>query len=296
MPINVSVGMKRIFKEIVPAIDSSFIVKQEMTTQFANSFHFHDGYELTWIIHGRGKFYGGNQVMNFADGDVYFFGPQFPHYFVHEKTTLEAEPLAHSIAVQFKPDFLGKELFEKPDFIEIKKLLRIVESSGLKILSPNRVSDKLFQELSQPGVKRVLLLLELLDRLASLPNKEIEVITLHYYDNTDSHKVFSKLNAVYRYVLENFKEDVNTKKAASLAFLNEAAFCRYFKRQTRKTFSQFVNQVRITHATGLLLDKNKSIADVCYECGFNNLSYFNRQFREITNKSPLEYRKVHDRP
>ena len=287
--------MKKVFKEILPTVDSSFIVEQEMTTQFANPFHFHDGYELTFIIRGRGKFYGGNQVMNFAEGDVYFFGPQFPHYFVNEKTSLDEEPPAHSIAIQFKPDFLGKELFEKPDFSEIKKLLRIVESSGLKILTPRRVTEKLFQELSEPGMNRVVLLLQLLDRLASLPNKDIEVITLHYYDNTDSHKAFSKLDAVYRYVLENFKEDVNSKTAASLAFLNEAAFCRYFKRQARKTFSQFVNQVRITHAAGLLSDKNKSIADVCYECGFNNLSYFNRQFREITNKTPLEYRKVHDR-
>jgi AraC-like DNA-binding protein len=288
--------MKKIFKEIIPDIHSSFIIKQEMTTQFANTFHFHDGYEVTWIIHGRGKFYGGNQVMNYEEGDTFFFGPRFPHYFVNEKTTSEEEPVAHSIAIQFRPDFLGKELFEKPDFTEIKKLLRIVESSGLKMRSPRKATARLFQELAQPGVKRILILLEILDRLASLPNTEIEVITLHYYDNSDSHKAFSKLDAVYRYVLENFQEDVNSKKAASLAFLNEAAFCRYFKRQTRKTFSQFVNEVRITHATALLPDNNKSIADVCYECGFNNLSYFNRQFREITNKSPFEYRKVHDRP
>jgi AraC-like DNA-binding protein len=93
--------------------------------------------------------------------------------------------------------------------------------------------------------------------------------------------------------LENFKEDITSKKAASLAYLNEAAFCRYFKRQTKKTFSQFVNQVRITHAISLLQDKNLSVGDVCYECGFNTLSYFNRQFKVIINKSPLEYRKLY---
>src|SRR5579864_3410602 len=105
--------MKKIFKEIRSEIDSSFIIKQEMTTPFANAFHYHDGYELTFIIHGRGKFYGGNQVMNFVDGDVYFFGPQFPHYFVNDKAASEDEPAAQSIAIQFKPDFLGKELFDQ---------------------------------------------------------------------------------------------------------------------------------------------------------------------------------------
>jgi AraC-like DNA-binding protein len=283
--------MKKLFKELPPAIDSSFIVKQEITSRFANPFHFHDGYELTFIIRGRGKFYGGNQVMNFADGDVFFLGPMFPHYFVNEKHSGQDESMAHSLAVQFQQDFLGKELFEKPEFVEIKKLLRLVYSSGLKITSPNKVTPELFQDLTQPGIRKVLLLLEILNRLATLPNKDIQVIALHYYNNTDSRKDFSKLDPVYRYVLENFTEDVNSKKAASLAFLNEAAFCRYFKRQTKKTFSQFVNQVRITHATSLLMDKNKSIADVCYECGFNNLSYFNRNFKNITSKSPLEYRK-----
>jgi AraC-like DNA-binding protein len=232
--------------------------------------------------------------MNFAQGDVYFLGPMFPHYFVNEKNSSQDGSKAHSIAVQFQQDFLGKELLEKPEFIEIRKLLRLVQSSGLKITSPNKATGELFQSLTQPGIKKVLLLLELLDRLATLSEKDYQVITLHYYENIDSHKSFSKLDAVYRYVLENFKEDVSSKTAAGLAFLNEAAFCRYFKRQTKKTFSQFVNQVRITHAISLLMDKNKSIADVCYECGFNNLSYFNRQFKDITSKSPLEYRKQYD--
>jgi AraC-like DNA-binding protein len=286
--------MKKIFKELPRPIDSSFIVNQDITRQFASYFHFHDGYEISWIIRGRGKFYGGNHVMNFAEGDVYFLGPMFPHYFVSEKYSDQEEAMSHSIAVQFQPDFLGKELFEKPEFGKIRKLLRLVQSSGLKITSPNKASEKLFQELSQPGIKSVFILLEILDRLASLPNKDIQVIALHYYDNCESYKDFSKLDPVYRYILENFKEDVNSKTAASLAFLNEAAFCRYFKRQTKKTFSEFVNQVRVTHATSLLLNKNKSIADICYESGFKNLSYFNRQFKEIINSSPLEYRKLYD--
>ena len=98
--------MKKIFKEIPHIIDSSFIVKQEITTQFVHPFHFHDGYELTFIIHGRGKFYGGNQVMNFAEGDVYFFGPMFPHYFVTEKNSAYNESTPHSIAIQFQEHFL----------------------------------------------------------------------------------------------------------------------------------------------------------------------------------------------
>ena len=286
--------MKKVFKELPPPIDSSFIVTQEITTQFANPFHFHDGYEFTFILRGRGKFYGGNQVMNFAEGDVFFFGPMFPHYFVIEKKTEQSDSSAHSVAIQFQQDFLGKELFEKPEFRRVKKLLEQLRSSGLKFISPNRADENLFVELNQGGMKAVFLLLDILDRVASLRNKDVRVIPLDPYQNIDTNTAFSKLDSVYRYVLENFKEDVDSKKAAALAFLNEAAFCRYFKRQTKNTFSQFVNQVRVTHATSLLPDKNKSIGDVCYECGYNNLSYFNRQFKNIINKTPLEYRKLYD--
>jgi YesN/AraC family two-component response regulator len=106
---------------------------------------------------------------------------------------------------------------------------------------------------------------------------------------TDNDSV--KLEAVFNYVIENFREEVNLKEAASLACLNEAAFCRYFKRRTEKTFSEFVNHVRITHATRLLHDKDWSIASICFECGYKNISYFNRVFRDIMGNTPFEYRK-----
>lgn len=292
----VLLSMKRVFKEIPFAVCTSFIVKEEKAVQFAAPFHFHDGYEFTFIVNGQGKFYGGNQVMNFTDGDVYFFGPLFPHYFVNEKSFVESQTLGHSIAVQFKDDFLGKDSFQQPEFRRIKALLDIAHL-GIKVNTPDTtIKNLLFQLVQQHGAKRIILLLELLDGIAELQEEDVTALSLNThntYDSVDRQKSFSKLDAVYRFVLENFKENVTSKKAASLAYLNEAAFCRYFKRQTKKTFSQFVNQVRIVHATSLLLDKNLNVGDVCYQCGFNSISYFNRQFKYITGQSPLAYRKIH---
>lgn len=286
--------MKRIFRELPPTVDSSFIVKEEKAVQFAAPFHFHDAYEFTFIVKGQGKFYGGNEVMNFQAGDIYFFGPLFPHYFVNEKSFVQSESLGHSVIIQFEENCLGKDFFQKPEFRQIKELFNLARS-GLKLKAPGTLTKNLFFQLvQQQGAKRIIHLLELLDRMVNLYDGELLVLspdTFNKYETLDSQKHFSKLDAVYRYVLENFKEDVTSKKAASLAFLNEAAFCRYFKRQTKKTFSQFVNHVRVVHATSLVTDKNLSMGDVCYESGFNNLSYFNRQFKKITNLSPLEYRK-----
>lgn len=283
--------MKTFFRELPPSVDSSFIVKEEKNIQFAAPFHFHDGYEFTLIVKGYGKFYGGNQIMNFCEGEIYFFGPQFPHYFVNEKSFIQSDEIGHSISIQFQKDFLGKKIFQKPEFKKVESLLQL-SHSGIKLSLASKEIIELFTKiLNQQGIKRIILMLELLDIASSLKNNQL--ILLSSATSTIPDNDFSKLDIVYRYVLRNFKEDINSKEAASLACLNQAAFCRYFKRHTKKTFSQFVNHVRINHATSLLLKNEKSIIDICFECGFNNLSYFNRQFKQFTNKSPLNYRKNH---
>src|SRR5690606_10022389 len=110
-----------------------------------------------------------------------------------------------------------------------------------------------------------------------------------------TNKDSARLEPVLKYVMENFRDELDSKTAASMIHLNDAAFCRYFKRRMEQTFSQFVNSVRITHAMNLLLTKDWDVLRICYESGYRNLSYFNRQFREITGQSPKEYRSVFQR-
>lgn len=283
--------MKKVFRELPASADASFIVKQEQALQFAAPYHFHHGYEFTYIVKGHGKFYGGDRLMNFKEGDIYFFGPGFPHYFVNDKSFIKSGESAHSIAVQFNEDFFGTGFFLKPEFKKLKELLKSAHS-GIKVTKPNRQTQSLLFELTkQTGLKALILFFQLLDIISSLQKNECSFISLSTYKGSLNDADSNKLEAVYQYVLENFKEEVHTKKAASLACMNEAAFCRYFKRRTKKTLSQFVNHVRITHVTYLLEEKDTSIAAVCFECGFDNLSYFNRQFKLITGKTPFAYRK-----
>jgi AraC-like DNA-binding protein len=113
-------------------------------------------------------------------------------------------------------------------------------------------------------------------------------------ENVESEKKdHDRLEYVFKYIFEEFKDKIECKKAASIACLNIAAFCRYFKRRTGKTFTQFVNDVRITHSMQLLEETNISITKIAFESGYNNLSYFNREFRNVTGTSPLKYRKSH---
>lgn len=125
---------------------------------------------VTFIIHAQGTFYRGNHKLNFAEGDIYFFGPMFPHYFDNKKGTDPGEPMAHSVIVQFQQDFLGEELFERPEFVKIKELLKVVQSSCIKLPSPDKNLKELFLQLTEKkGIKRVFLLLDLLDHVTSIP-------------------------------------------------------------------------------------------------------------------------------
>ncbi|HMI02858.1 MAG TPA: AraC family transcriptional regulator [Pedobacter sp.] len=284
--------MKKILRELAKPENSSYIVKEEIAIQFAAPFHFHKGYEFTYIVKGHGKFYGGDSLLNFTAGDLYLFGIGFPHYFINDKSFVRSGELAHSIVIQFHENFLGGDFYLQPEFLKVKTLLRTAHL-GIKITNPGTRLKKLMMAAPKiPDLKGLINLLQILETVSSLKMADTAIISTNAFENAISTKrKENKLDGVYRYVLENFKDQITNQKAASLAFMNESAFCRYFKRRTNKTLSQFVNYVRITHAIHLLAEEDMSISKVCFECGFGNLSYFNRQFKAVTGNTPYAYRK-----
>lgn len=283
--------MKKQLHELGTMVDSSFIVKQHHLPFFNVPLHFHKAYELIYIVKSYGKFYAENRIMNFSEGDCYMFGPDFAHCFYNEQSFIESEEMAHSIVSQFTEDFLGNQFFEVPELRKVKQLMQL-SASGIQIKNPTPQIKSLFVDLTQSkGMQSLMLLMQLLFEIAKHPPQNLISIVDQYPRNTLNIKDSEKLEDVIKYVMNNFREELNVKTAASLTSLNEAAFCRYFKRRTRKTFSQFVNDVRITHATRLLQRNDWSITQICYECGYNNISYFNRQFKNIIGKTPLEYKK-----
>lgn len=287
--------MKKILRDLSVSGDASFIVKEEIATQFAGPFHYHHGYEFAYIVKGYGKFYGGDQVQNFQSGDIFLFGIGFPHFFMNDQNFIDSGELAHSIVIQFRADFLGNDFYLKPEFKSVKELLK-KSYSGLQLINQTSKIKKQIQDLTKiKGLKALIHILQLLEYVASLSKNNIATISSAAYKNPVNTKPNEeRLEVVYTYVLEKFKEEVSTKEAAALVFMNEAAFCRYFKRKAHKTFSQFTNGVRITHATYLLTEKEMSVSNICFECGFDNLSYFNRQFKIIVGKTPLAFRNANN--
>jgi AraC-like DNA-binding protein len=284
--------MKVSYRHISTPEDASFVIKEFCQPRFTNTFHFHHGHELILIVKSAGRIYAGNKVMNYNEGEIYMFGPGLVHCFCNNSSPVDTGEIAHAIIVQFTEDFIGKEFFDKLELRKIKELMQLSQY-GIKF---NRISAAVnalfFQFQANQQMKNLIILLQILDELSLQGRESVQLLTddpgKTRYKDADS----KKLEPIFKYVLENYADHVDSKSAASLACMNEAAFCRYFKKRTTKTFSQFVNEIRISHATKLLIGTENGISEICYACGFDNVSYFNRQFRIYQGKSPREYRKA----
>lgn len=280
--------MKPVLEKIEPVFGSSFTLLQFDESQDCNRphWHFHPEYEIVYISNGRGKRHIGDHISYFEEGDLIFLGPNLPHFGFTEEVFEQHE----EIVVQMKEDFLGPDFLKKPEMLKIAQLFqRSRQGLSFGVSLRHEIGEQLHQMLDMNSFDRLLMLLSILHKLAN--TNEYQMLNASGFAVEVNAQDQDRMQTVYSYVQENFQEDVNLDQAARLVNMTVPAFCRYFKKLTRKTFSQFVNEFRIAHACRLLGVEAQTIASVSFESGFNNLSHFNRQFKQITGHSPREYRK-----
>jgi AraC-like DNA-binding protein len=266
-----------------------FHFQEFIQPRFTSPFHLHDEYELILIKKSHGKLYLGNNVLNFSDGDLFLFAPGLPHCFYNPSGYEEENILAHAIVIQFQKDFLGDSFSDKR---EASQLIRLMEKSkfGIQFFNSKISILKKFQRLNQKkNLKRLGDFLLILDELAAKRN--IKLLSSEHTLNLCSINDSKIINDVYKYVAENFQNEINFNIAASIANMQRSAFCRYFKRKTKKKFSEFVNETRIMHAQKLLAETDKTSIEIAFECGYENTSYFNRQFKIYFDNSPTKFRE-----
>jgi AraC-like DNA-binding protein len=209
-----------------------------------------------------------------------------PHYgFTDRLTGNESESI-----IQLREDFLGPEFFTQPEMQSIAQLFERARA-GLAFHgeSKTRIGGRIERLPSLDNFARLIELLCILQDLAW--SSEYEILNADGFtfevDNADNDRV----NTIYDYVRANFQQSIPLETIASEVNMTIPAFCRYFKKLSGKTFTRFVNEFRIVHACKLLSEKPSSITDICFESGFNNFSHFNRLFKQVTGKSPSDYRK-----
>jgi AraC-like DNA-binding protein len=277
-------------EHIEPSYGSSFTILKFEAGTAENSipkWHFHPELEIVFIKEGSGKRHIGNHISQYYNGDLIVVGPNLPHYgFTDRFSGSKTE-----IILQLREDFLGKDFFSK---IEFQNIQRFVEKSkaGLSFSGNTKteVGQRLESMFYMSNFEKLLELLKILHTLAN--SRELEVLNATgVVLETNSHKA-GRLDTIFTYVRRRFQEEITLEEIAQLANMTVPSFCRFFKNNTGKTFIEFLNEFRITHACKLLSDTELSVTDICFECGFNNFSHFTKFFKRVTNMSPTEYRKL----
>ena len=260
---------------------------------FNTPFHFHPECELVYILEGNGKRIVGDSVEPFHAGDLVFLGPNIPHVWYSDETHYQNLELLRSraIVIYFNHELFGKNFYTLHETQCLKQLFHKAER-GMRI---NGHSNKCLYELvaempHRKNLDRITGLLQILHMLAT--TREYDLLAgigyQHSYDAKDNHKI----DEVFQYVSQHFSRHITLEEMAALCNLTPQSFCRFFKKRTQKTFVDFVNEFRISHARKLLSENDDlSISEIAYTCGFNNISYFIKAFKAITGITPREHKK-----
>jgi AraC-like DNA-binding protein len=288
--------MKPLLEKSIENLNQSYLVKTLKEPFFDPNWHFHPHYQLFTVIKGTGTRFIGDDIRHFNIGDTVFLAPNMPHLWRSDREYFEKDSqlMTEGIVVYFKEDFLGSEFFEKSEMYDIKTLLKKSER-GLDLTG--QLKEELVDDLKNlpvvNGFQGIIKILSILDKLSK--STDYQYIASTSYSNTHKISETERMRLVHEYVLKHFKENINLSTVASLSNMTDAAFCRYFKSRTNKTFSDFVKEIRIGNACKMLQDENKSISQTCYESGYNTVSNFNNQFKSLKGISPKQYQKLYRR-
>lgn len=282
-------NLKASFESIKASRHHSFIARRFEETVFSAPYHFHPEYELTLIVRGSGKRYVGSHMNDYTSGDLVLLGSNLPHCW---KTTLDAkQKKSVSVVIQFQQSFLGDGFFSVPETKNILRLLNI-SRQGIQFTGNTApIRERMQYILEEPdSFKQLLSVLSVLHELSAYKSYQ----TL---DKQNDYPLLplneqERIHAAMGYIVENFRDTISLSAVAARVSMTPEAFCKYFKKITRKTFIEVVNDYRVDFAIGQLVNTEKPVVEVGFNSGFNDISNFYKTFKDRTRYSPLGYRKA----
>ncbi|WP_207422521.1 AraC family transcriptional regulator [Desertivirga brevis] len=285
--------MKPLFHKVPVKLESSFSIRHDTKPNFGNIWHYHPELELHYIIRGEGVRFIGDNISNFSPGEIVFLGENLPHTWRCKEEYFQNNPEmeVEAMVLHFLPDCLGKFLWTLPEAYMIPKLYEKAKS-GLIIQGPakEKIIQLMYSALDATNMDRIIILLSILKTLAeSDDHKTIVNGQSAFYQSNESDTL--RLNKVCNYTLANYKKDITLEEIAAISNLSVTSFCRYFKLMTKKTYYDFLIEIRISHACRSLIEDKLPTEVICFDCGFNNVSNFYRHFKKVTGITPLEYKR-----
>ncbi|MCK8523929.1 AraC family transcriptional regulator [Aquimarina sp. D1M17] len=278
--------MKIAYEQIY--LDRSTSLKIETYTDKSQcgivSWHLHPEYELVFIQSGKGSIQIETHFENYEDGLLVFLGPNMPHMpFGNKETNNTIEVVA-----QFSERFVQEKLALFPEF---EKLLKFIETSKRGIIFSKKTHKKVAKNFlkfaKQNKTEKLLNFINILDTLSNCEEPRKILKNKHTLDLSKlSIERFSK---IYTYINDHYDQEIRSETLAQHIGLTPNSFCRMFKRVTNRNFIDFLNEFRIKKAEEYFNHQDITISEVMYKCGFNDPSYFSKQFKKYNNQSPSRY-------
>jgi AraC-like DNA-binding protein len=274
--------------------DKSFTSAIHSYPHFLNIWHYHPELELVLMIKSTGTRFVGDSILPFAEGDLVLIGEDVPHMWQNDKIYFEKDSAltAESITLHFRKDFAGEALLHIPEMIQLKALFERA-SQGIVFRGDvlKSAKEKMLTIHNAKGFSRWIALMQFLHQLSE--ESDFGYLSSKGFQHPKEKNGDTRIDKVYSFTFNNFHRNITLEEVAYIANLNPTAFCRFFKKNTKKNYSKFLNEIRIGYACKLLLEEKMNISEIGYESGFNNLSNFNRQFKSSMALSPTEYLSKH---
>lgn len=272
--------------------NSSISVISREDSFFQAPFHSHPELELVYIKESYGKRIIGNSVAQFTAGDMVFLGSDIPHVWLNDEiyyqgiSTLKAK----AIVVYFSKEIFGPVFYELKETQKINSLFnQAVRGLAISGKTNELIAKKLEKLVLKKNFEIIVGLFEILSILSE--SKDISYVNNEVYHPINDQIKSDKISDVFDYIKDNFKHDISLIEIAKIAHLTPTSFCRMFKTKTKKSFVEYLNEIRVSNACKLLLETEMGISEIAYTCGYKTASNFNQLFKKLTGTTPKEYRK-----
>lgn len=276
--------MKPLIEKLTLSENTSFVARTYRTPHFEVPWHQHHEYELILILEGGGTAFVGDYIGDFKTGDIFFLGSNLPHTF--QKS---GDMITSAVVVQFLDSLWGNELLNLPEGVYMKNLL-LAAAQGLKIPESYRekMADIIRELENQQRFGRIISLFQCLNMMA----ESGDYITLSSQTPDVNYRIKqAEIDLILQYTNRNFRNKISLREVSAVVNMSVAAFCKYFRRSTKKTYVDYLNEMRIGYACKLLKDTNNSVIEICFESGFNTLANFNKQFLKYKSITPSAFRR-----
>lgn len=247
--------------------------------------HFHPDFEITFTLKSSGRRFVGFTNSNYAEYDFVLLGNKLPHCWITAQST-------DQIVINFKKEVFGSLFWNTPEMQRINELLdKSQQGVAFSIETAKEALPILYKMEHETGFDKLLHLFELLNLMANSTNQK--ALTFYHHEIKDSIKASNRIEKIYNYIHLNYQSNqISFEQLSKNLNMTKSSVCKFIKKVTKKSFTELVIEARINEACKMLSETDMFISEICFKCGFNNLSNFNRAFKKVMLVTPKQYRQI----